>query len=399
MRHDKKVGKLVDLIIKENGTLPVVVGLLISRPFGESSVVKWEQVKSFEAKTIQIEVDNLDTCPREPDEEAILLRDHILDKKALDLDGREIEVFYDNRLVNRNGKLYVTDVDLSRYGLLRRMGLKGLANAIYRLAESIQDQTISWTYIEPLPSRMGRFRGDVQLKVVKEALADMHPVDVADILEELDHEQRVKLFEGLEPEHASDTLEEVDPNVQRDLVASIAPEKAAQLIDEMTPGQAAEVPAALPAEDAKDIIAMLDEENRQKIPPILEEHEENILNLATDEYIKFPPEMTAEEVQDRYREVSKGKDVVMYLYIVDPQDHLLGLVDLKDLLQAEDKTLMKDIMNDNIISLDADCPLREALETFTRYDFRALPVTSEDHRILGVVTYRDMVGLKHRFVD
>ncbi len=399
MLHGKKIGKLVDLIIKENGTLPVVVALLISRPFGESSLVKWDQVRSLSAKSIEIEVDNLDACPKEPGEEAVLLRDHILDKKALDLDGREIEVVYDVRLVQRNGKLYVTDVDLSRYGLLRRMGLAGLANAIYRLAESIQDQTISWKYIKPLPARIGRFRGDVQLNVLKDALSDMHPVDVADILEELDHEQRVKLFEELEPEHASDTLEEVDPNVQRDLVASITQEKAAQLIDEMTPGQAADVLAALPAEDAKDIIAMLDEENRQKIPPILEEHEENILNLATEEYIKFPPDMTAEEVQDHYRDVSKGKDVVMYLYIVDAQDHLLGLVDLKDLLQADDKTLMRNIMNENVISLDADCPLKEALETFTRYDFRALPVTSEDHRILGVVTYRDMVGLKHRFLD
>jgi len=395
----KKVGKLTDLIIKENGPLPVVVGLLIGRPFGESAVVQWEQVRSFDARSVQIEVDNLDACPKEPDEDAILLRDHILDKKALDLDGREIEVVYDIRLVCRNHKLYVTDVDLSRYGLLRRMGLKGLANAIYRLAESIQEQTISWTYIKPLPSRMGRFKGDVQLNVFKEALADMHPVDVADILEELDHEQRMKLFEELEPEHASDTLEEIDPNVQRDLVASMAPEKAAQLIDEMTPGQAADVLAALPAEDAKDIIALLDEENRQKIPPILEEHGEDILNLATEEFIKFPPDITVEEVQDRYREASKGKDVVIYLYIVDEKDHLLGVVDIKELLQAEDKTLMKDIMNENIITLDADCPLKEALETFTRYNFRALPVTTDDHHILGVVTYRDMVGLKHRFVD
>lgn len=396
---DKKIGKLGDLIIKENGALPVVTALFINRPFGETAVINWEYVRSLEPKAVEIVIDNLDSCPKEPAEEAILLKDHILDKKALDMDGREIEVVYDVRLVRRNSRLYVSDVDLSRYGLLRRMGLKGLANFIYRLADSIQEQTISWTYIEPLPNRMGRFKGDVQLKVLKETLGEMHPVDVADILEELDHDQRVQLFQELEPEHASDTLEEVNPNVQRDLVASMEPEKAAQLIDEMTPAQAADILAVLPAEDAKDIIALLDDENRAKIPPILEEHDENILNLATLEFIKFPPEMTVEQVQDQYREASKGKDVVIYLYIVDPSNHLLGVVDIKELLQAEDKMLMKDIMVENVITLDSDSPLKEALETFTRYNFRALPVTNEANQIMGVVTYRDMVGLKHRFVD
>ncbi len=397
--NEKKIGKLGDLIIKENGALPVVIALLINRPFGETAVINWEYVLSLEPKAVKISVENIESCPKEPAEEAILLKDHIVDKKALDMDGREIEVVYDVRLVHRNNKLYVSDVDLSRYGLLRRMGLKGLANFIYRLADSIREQTISWTYIEPLPSRMGRFKGDVQLKVLKETLGDMHPVDVADILEELDHDQRVQLFQELEPEHASDTLEEVNPNVQRDLVASMEPEKAAQLIDEMTPAQAADVLAVLPAEDAKDIIALLDDENRQKIPPILEEHDENILNLATLEFIKFPPDMTVEQVQDQYREASVGKDVVIYLYIVDPGNHLLGVVDIKELLQAEDKMLMKDIMVENVITLDSDSPLKEALETFTRYNFRALPVTNEANQILGVVTYRDMVGLKHRFVD
>jgi len=395
----KKVGKLSDLVIRENGTLPIVTHLFISRPFGESSLISWDCVRSISDKAIEIELDSLDNFPKEPDEGAILLKDNILDKKALDLEGREVEVVYDVKLVMRNHKLYVSDVDLSRYGLLRRMGLKGLANIIYRLAESIQEQTISWSYIEPLPAHIGRFKGDVQLKVLKEALSDMHPVDVADILEELDHNQRVRIFEELEPEHASDTLEEIDPSIQRDLVGSLKVEKVAQLIDDMTPAQAADVLAVLPAADAKEILELLDEDNRQKIQPILEKQEENLLDLATVEFLKFPPEATVEEVQENYRTAAKGKDVIMYLYIVDSQDHLLGIVDIKELLQAADKARLKDIMTENVISLSTESTLREAAEMFTRYGFRAIPITDEEDRIRGVVTYSDVMLLKHRFLE
>lgn len=399
MLQGKKVGSLADLVIKENGTLPMVTHLLVSRPFGESSLVDWEHVVSITPKAVEIDVQNLDSLPKEAGESAVMVKDNILDKKALDLDGREVEVVYDVKLVGMNHKLYVSDVDLSRYGLLRRMGLKGLANFIYKLAESIQDQTISWTYIEPLPESIGRFHGDVQLKVLKEALSDMHPVDVADILEQLDHDQRMRIFAELEPEHASDTLEEIDPNVQRDMVSSLEVGKAAELINDMTPAQAADVLAALPSDEAHDILSLLDDENLPKVQTILEKQEEHILNYATLGYIKLPPEKTVAQVIDDYRALAQDKDEVMYLYIVDPQDRLLGVLDIKELLQGNDSALLKDLMTENVISLTNESTLREASEMFTRYGFRALPITDEEDHILGVITFRDVMRLEHRFLE
>jgi len=399
MLDKKKVGKLADLVMKENGPLPVVTHLLVNRPFGETALVAWESVSQISNHSIEIHVESIEALPKEPPEGAIQIRDHILDKKALDLEGREVEVVYDVRLVKKGGRLYVSEVDLSRYGLLRRIGLTWLANLIYRMAESIQEQTISWTYIEPLPSSIGRFRGNVQLKVLKEALADMHPVDVADILEELDHDQRMAIFKELETEQASDTLEEIGPSVQRQVVESLDLEKAAELIDEMTPAQAADILAILPADEAREIIDLLDKENQEKIQPILDTQEEHILNLATDEILKYPPERTADAVIEDFRTAARGKDVIMYIYVVDPEDRLLGVLDIKELLLAEGTALLGDIMNEQVISLEPDTTLREAVDMFSRYGFGALPVTDEKDHILGVVTYRDMMNLTHRFIE
>jgi CBS domain-containing protein/uncharacterized protein YrrD len=396
---DKKVGKLNDLIIKENGSLPVVTDFVVGRPFGEISVVPWDAIGSVSTKEVTLSVDSIVPFTGEPGDNSVLLKDHILDKKAIDMDGREMEVVYDVKLVLKNNKLYVSEVDLSRYGLLRRMGLTKLANFIYNLAEKIRDQTISWTYIQPLPEDIGSFRGNLQFNVVKEKLADLHPVDLADILEEMDPDQRVELFEDLDPEQASDTLEEIDPNVQRDLVESMKVEKVAQLIDQMTTGQAADVLSILSASEANEILKLLDPENAVKIHAIMDHHEENILDYATQEYVAFPPDYTVEQAQDEYRTAAKGKDVIMYIYVLDAKKRLLGVIDIKELLLADDKALLKDIMEEHVHTLDPDSTLKEAYEKFGRYDYRAIPISDDDYTILGVVTYRDIVGLKHRFVE
>ncbi len=100
-----------------------------------------------------------------------------------------------------------------------------------------------------------------------------------------------------------------------------------------------------------------------------------------------------------YRKTAKDKDVIMYLYIVDQTDILLGVLDIKDMLQASDETYLKDIMTDNVIALDEDSNLKEGSAMFTRYGFRAIPIINESEKIIGVVTFRDMMKLKHRFLE
>jgi magnesium transporter len=86
---------------------------------------------------------------------------------------------------------------------------------------------VSWLYVQPLPEQLGSFAGNIKLKVPKAGLGEIHPVDLADILEELEGGQRVALFNALDAEQASDTLEEVEPRVQRELIRVIEKERAA----------------------------------------------------------------------------------------------------------------------------------------------------------------------------
>lgn len=399
--NGNKIGKLDDLVIIESGKIPEVTSVFVKRSQGKTALlIPWNCVTSFTKTTLEVNFDEkeLNNFLYDPEKEQLLLKDYILDKKVIDIEDREVEVVYDIKLLQTNNKLYVTDVDLGRYGLLRRIGLKSFANILYK-NKDLSEEIVSWTYIQTLPTQLGSFKGNVKLNILKEKLSEMHPVDLADILEELEPEQRITIFEGLDPEQASDTLEEIDPNVQRDLVISLRREKVIRLIDEMTPAQAADILAVLSAQDRNDILEQLDNETAAKITASLDKQEENILNLVTTEYISLPQNTTIINAINEYRRIAEDKDFKRYIYVVSTDKKILGVVDLPTLLCSPDNLILLDIMVENVIKLQSDCELKEATVIFSRYGFRAIPIVDEEDRIHGVVTYRDMMNLKHRMID
>lgn len=395
----KKIGKLADLIAVDRDKFAEVTHLRITRPFGDKElIIPWEKVRSIGEKEVILEIIDQKPYEIELSEEALLLRDHILDKKVMDINDTEVEVVYDLILLRTRNKLIVTSVDASRYGRLRRIGFRRSADSRASRNEDGISQIIPWLYVAPLPPHLGVFKGNVKLKVLKEKLSEVKPVDLADMIEELDREQRAAVFNQLETEQASDTLEEIDPNVQRELVPYISKEQMSLLINQMSPGQAADFLSALPASDASDLLELLNRETASKVRAIMEKQEEMVINYSTAHFVRISPDETAEQAQNEYHRMAKNQDIVMYLYVVDKNDKLLGVIDIKELLAASDASLMQDFMVTNVISLRPGSTLKEAAELFARYDFRAIPVVDENERIVGVVPYRDVMKLTHHFI-
>ncbi len=391
----ERVGRLEDLVIIETGKLPEVTHIVVGRSLGYPSLLlPWDKITLISNTEIVADVDRMADYEKPVPDTAILLKAHILDKKILDMDDHEVEVVYDIKLALQNNKLYASEVDFSRNRLLRRMGLKRIADFVARQGKA--RTTVSWLYVQPLPERIGMFRGHVKLNVLKENVQDIHPVDLADVLEELDSDQRLAVFNELDPELASDTLEEVEPRVQRELISSIKRERAAQLINEMSAAQAADILAILPGNEADELLKLIDRENASKVQQIIEQHDENVLLYATQEFIKLPPLTLAKDVIDDYRRIARDKEVIMYVYVVDDRDALLGVVDIRELIVADNDQTLADIMTDSVIHLRPDQTLRDATEMLDRYGLRAIPVTSDNDQLLGVVSFRDIRGIKPR---
>jgi magnesium transporter len=392
----RRIGRLSDLAIVETGKFPEVTHVVVDRPYGYPALtIPWENVLLISNHEVVLDVaeELLGQFERAPRDSRILLHDHILDKKILDMDDHEVEVVYDVKLVLQNGKLYAAEVDFSRYRALRRLGLHRLAKL---LADRNRDNRVSWLYVQPLPEQLGSFAGNIKLKVSKAELNEIHPVDLADILEELEGGQRVALFNALDAAQASDALEEVEPRVQRQLIHAIEKERAAMLINEMSPAQAADILAILPRDEAGAILKLIGREKSLKVAHILGEHDEQILLYASPELIRLPLTTPAAEVLNRYRELTTGKDVVTYVYVTDAAGTLKGVVDLREIVAAEPGQTLGDLMTEHVIALPKDATLRQAVMLFERYNFRALPVIDENDHLLGAVLSRDLRALRPR---
>ena len=392
----RSIGKLKDFVIQENaGKVPEVTHLLVHQPYGDPLLLlPWVKITLISNTEIVSEITNADGYELNPLDNHIFLKDYILDKKILDMDDHEVEVVYDVKLLFQNERLFVTDVDFNRFRILRRMGFKKLANYLARYKEG---SSISWLYVQPLPETIGSFEGNVKLNVLKENINDIHPVDLADILEELEGNQRLAVFNEIEPELASDTLEEVEPRVQRELIRSMQKERAAGLINEMSPAQVAGILSILPASDADEIIEFVDDESKQRVQQIIEQNDENIMLYSTQKVIKRPVETIVKDVIDNFRAVAGDMDVIMYVYVVDTDNILQGVVDIRELIAADPEQSLGEIMTDSLITLNQDDSLHDAVDMFFRYSFRAIPITDDNDYLLGVVSFHDIKGLKPRF--
>ncbi len=390
----KRIGRLNDIVIVETGKFPEVSQFVVSRAFGYPSLLlPWDKLTLISNTEIVFDVNDPAEYERTPPDGSILLRAHILDKKILDMDDHEVEVVYDIGLHFQGGRLYVSDVDFSRKRLLRRFGLKSVADWI---SEKRKETTVSWMYVQPLPEHLGTFKGHVKLNVLKENISDIHPVDLADILEELEGDQRLAVFKELDPAHASDTLEEVEPRVQRELIHAIEKRYAAQLIAAMSPAQAADILATLPTTEADELLQMIDKDSAAKVQKIIEQHDESILLFASQKFLEMRESAMISEVLTDLRKIAKDMDVIMYVYVTDDRGVLKGVVDFRELIAAEPDQSIREVMTDNVITLSPGDTLSNAVDIFARYSFRAIPITDDQNRLVAVVSFNDIRGIKPR---
>jgi CBS domain-containing protein len=391
-----RIGKLADMIIVEKGMpLPHITHLYISRSFGRPPlIVPIDKILTMTVNAITIDIESITRYEGILDNDAMLINDYVLNKKVIDMEEREVSMVYDVKILRVNKNMYVTDVDFSKCGLFRKFGVKWLADFL-----KIKENTISWTYVQPLPPKISNFQGNVKLNAVKEKLSDIPPVDLADILEELHHEQRDIFFKELDSRSAAETFEELDPNIQREMVSSLDRELVARLINEMTPGQAADMLSLLSNPERNELLKMVKPALGAKIQSILDQQEQSIINYCTNEILKFPPGANVDDIRDNFKEVAKNKDFITYLYIVDSRDLLEGVLDLKELLMADDEVKLKDIMSASVVCLTQESTMKDACEMFSRYGFSAIPVTDSNNKILGVLPYKDIVKLQRRFLD
>jgi magnesium transporter len=384
-RHGESFGKVRDLIVALGEQYPPVTGLVVRVAGGRDIFLPWTDVEQIDVGGARLRTSRIDIASFRQRPNEIRLWLDLLDKQIVDVEDRKIVRVNDIQLAPVEGRLRLVAVDVGLAGILRRLGLSGSGERLARALHLEAENYIEWEDVDPVESSVS----SLKLRVPHAALGTLHPADVAHIVEQLAPRDRTGILAALDDERAADVLEELAADDQVDILEALEPEKAADILEEMGPDEAADLVADLSEERQEQLLGLMEPEEASDVRELLAYGEETAGGLMTTDFITVTPEMTAEGVIERLRELHPDADQVYYLYVTDAEGLLVGTITLRGLIVASPETPVRDFMRPDPISVEVDLDAEEVGAAIARYNLLALPVVDGEGRMQGIVTVDD----------
>ncbi len=380
-----------DLVIY-HGTekFPRITGVLLAGDRSRVAIIPWDAVAEFTAAGVRLRVERRHLTPRPLQPEEILLRDDILDGQVVDTDDLKVVRVNDLELREVGNEVRVIGADVGTRSLLRRLGLEPFATRVARLVgRPLPSGVIPWNLVAVLGGTMT----PLKLSISRDKLKGIHPADLADLLEELDRDERVEMMTALTDERAADVLEEAEPDVQATVIRELPSERASDILDEMAPEEAADVLGEIPEERAEELISLMEEEKAEEVSRLLQYAPETAAGKMTTEFIALPATMTVQQVIERLRETKPDSETLYYLYVVDERDCPVGVLSIRSLLVSPPDTPISQVMRSDVISVRPDTGAEDVAGILIKYDLLAVPVVEESGRLAGIVTVDHLIDI------
>jgi CBS domain-containing protein/sporulation protein YlmC with PRC-barrel domain len=357
--------------------------------------IRYDQVRTITVSGgIQLNDELL--LPYHDDEYMLRIGRDLLDQQIIDVNGRKVVRVNDVSfaLSNESGRdqLTVTDVDIGLRSVVRRV-FQGAVPPLWirRITQPIPPNSIRWelaNVVEPDPQRRLRLNIDY-LK-----LEDMHPADLADIVEDLGPAERESIFEMLDSEVAADALSELeDPKMQASILESLEPEKAADIVEEMSPDEAADVLSELEETTSEEILHEMDTAPKTEVRELLEYEEDIAGGMMNTEYVSLHENAT---VADALAALKGNEDLLESLntlFLVDGEERFAASVPLARLVNAPAHARLRDLAAETRIEVPVDESQDRVTELFDKYNLLTLPVVDEDGKLAGVITADDIISV------
>jgi CBS domain-containing protein/sporulation protein YlmC with PRC-barrel domain len=396
------VGKVHDLVAAVAYPYPRVERLVIARNGSAASLcsIEWSRVEIGDDLSVRLRAGAADLAAyADTAAEGVLrLRGDLLDRQIVDTAGRKVVRVNDVHLMRANGEVRVAHIDVGVRGMVRRIGLERAIDLSVRAflgrgaAYLKRDSFVSWKNVELLSK--GPEVRPAAPAAVETKLHDIHPAELAEIIEDLDARQREKLFQSLDSETAAEALSEVDdPKIQETLLESVDKERAADILEEMAPDEAADLLAEMPEEKADELIGKMDVEEATTVKELLQHEEDTAGGLMTTEFIDIRLGMKVRDIYGVLRREAREAELIYYLYVVDAEGKLAGVVTLKNLILADPERTVDEVMAPDPAAVRVDDGLNTVAEITTKYSLMAVPVVDAERRLKGVITIDDVFDM------
>ena len=228
----------------------------------------------------------------------------------------------------------------------------------------------------------------------KDKARECLPVDIAEGLEEVEDSSKViKLFRMLPKDIASDVFSYMTSEQQQLIAESATNAEIKALVDDMFMDDAVDFLKEMPANVVKKVLQNADETTRATINQLLNYHENSAGSLMTIEYVDLHDYFTVRKAMDYIRRTGIDKETVYTCFVIDDQRHLVGQVSLRKLIIAPESTVIRDIMDTNIVSAKTTDDQEAVADDFRRYDLTSIAVCDKEERLVGIITIDDIVDV------
>ena len=228
---------------------------------------------------------------------------------------------------------------------------------------------------------------------LRSTLSEMNAPDIAALFDECPEESILRLFRLMPKELAAECFVEMDADTQEHLIKKFSDKELHDVLDEMFVDDTVDIIEEMPANVVKRILKHTDPQTRSEINKILNYPKDSAGSIMTIEYVDLKATMTVEEAFARIRRTGVDKETVYTCYVTDTNRHLIGITTVKDLLLNDYETKIGDMMETNVIFVDTTEDKEEVSHLLSKYDFLAMPVVDKETRLVGIITFDDVLDV------
>lgn len=387
------LGKVEDLCVDPGQKVARVASYLIRTPHKSIQCITYNQIQSISVRAGQTNVSREDIRCYTADEGLIRIKKDILDQQIIDVNNRKVvrvnDVDLDIEPTDGHSELRIVAVNVGLAAAVRRL-LQGMIakHRIRLITKTLPTRTIQWEFVNLIESDPAR---RVKLRISYDRLAELHPADIADILEDLSYAEQKAVIESLDDETAAQALSEIPTKRQADLLESIAPEKAADIVEEMPPDEAADVLNQLSPETSAEVLADMEKEDAAEVRELLGFEENTAGSMMTTEYVMVHETATVEGAIAALKNFEGNVETISQVFLIDDQAVLTGAVALGRIVLAAASTPLRDLAAEPLLFVQADKNAKLVVDLFHKYNLMALPIVDEERHLLGIVTADDVL--------
>ncbi|HWR38508.1 MAG TPA: CBS domain-containing protein [Patescibacteria group bacterium] len=380
-----KVGRIKDMAMRWEGGHPQITGIKYKSKV--HNLIPLEQVASCDEQAVRLTGDFSAAQTRPLRTDDIYVSKWLLDKQIIDLQGSKIVRVNDITLswiepeeVPGVRHMMLMAVDIGVRGLFRRLGVEFMVRRV-------KENLLGWQYFSPLES----WNSSLQIVRDRQQLKDLHPADIADMVEEMGYKYRAEFMSNLEAQQAVDALAEMDLETQVDIIEQMDKDRASDLLEEMPADEAADILGELSVDKSEELLELMEEEDAEDVRELMRYEEGTAGALMTTEYIGLPSSLTVEQTIVRLRELAPAAETIYYLYVVDDAERLLGVLSLRELIIAAPDKPLGELMHTKVASVRDDDDYETLAEVVNKYGLLAVPVVDADNVMRGIVTVDDVL--------